>query len=49
MVASRRRTKLVVARKSAGYTQEQLAAVLHVERSTIIRWEAGQNVPLPYL
>lgn len=48
-MAAKRRTALVAARKAAGYTQEQLAAVLHVERSTVIRWEAGRHAPVPYL
>ena len=40
---------LVGARKAAGHTQEGLAAELHVDRSTVIRWEAGDHAPLPYL
>lgn len=44
-----RRTGLAAARKSAGHTQESLAAALHIDRSTVIRWEAGDYAPLPYL
>jgi DNA-binding XRE family transcriptional regulator/tetratricopeptide (TPR) repeat protein len=46
---TKRRTALAAARKAAGYTQEGLAAVLHIERSTVIRWEAGRHAPVPYL
>lgn len=44
-----RRADLAAARKAAGYTQESLAAALHIDRSTVIRWEAGDYAPLPYL
>lgn len=47
-MVTKRRTALAT-RKAAGYTQESLAAVLHVERSTVIRWEAGRHAPVPYL
>ncbi|MGH4011292.1 MAG: helix-turn-helix transcriptional regulator [Pseudonocardiaceae bacterium] len=49
MGGARRRAALAGARKAAGHTQEGLAAELHVDRSTVIRWEAGEHAPLPYL
>ncbi|RSM34944.1 XRE family transcriptional regulator [Amycolatopsis balhimycina DSM 5908] len=48
MVSVRRREELVSARKAAGLTQEKLAEVMSVDRSTVIRWEAGEYAPLPY-
>lgn len=35
----RKRQRLAQRRKMAGYSQEQLAEVLRVERSTVARWE----------
>jgi transcriptional regulator with XRE-family HTH domain len=49
LVATRRRVKLRAARTAAGYTQEELAAALYLDRTTIVRWEAGRHTPLPYL
>ena len=43
-----KRTRLARARKAVGLTQEDLAEALHVDRSTVIRWESGRSEPLPY-
>ena len=45
----RKRVLLVRARKAAGFTQEELAYRLSVDRSTIGRWESGETEPLPWL
>ena len=44
-----RRPRLVEARKAAGFTQESFAEAMDVGRSTVVRWEAGTNEPLPYI
>src|SRR5262245_48436280 len=44
-----RRERLKKARKAAGLTQEELAYRVGVDRSTVGRWEAGENEPQPWL
>jgi transcriptional regulator with XRE-family HTH domain len=48
-MAASRRAALAAARRAAGHTQETLAAALYVDRTTVIRWEAGDHAPQPYL
>jgi DNA-binding XRE family transcriptional regulator len=45
---SGKRRILAGRRKVVGYTQEQLATVLGVERTTVVRWEAGKTCPQPW-
>ena len=33
------------ARKSKGYTQEEMAAHLNIVRQTVSKWEKGASVP----
>jgi len=44
-----RREGFAQQRKSAGFSQEQLAEQLGVERSTVARWKAGETEPQPWL
>jgi tetratricopeptide (TPR) repeat protein/DNA-binding XRE family transcriptional regulator len=43
------RDRLAGRRRALGLTQEDLAAVLGVERSTVVRWEVGATQPLPWI
>jgi transcriptional regulator with XRE-family HTH domain len=44
-----RREQLAERRKALGLTQEQLAGLLDVGRTTVARWERGEADPLPWL
>jgi transcriptional regulator with XRE-family HTH domain len=44
-----RRNRLADRRKTLGLTQEGLAALLEVDRSTVARWEHGDVSPLPWI
>jgi transcriptional regulator with XRE-family HTH domain len=44
-----KRQGLAQRRKAVGFSQEALAGVLDVERSTVVRWELGETEPLPWI
>ncbi|OLT06088.1 hypothetical protein BJF90_17995 [Pseudonocardia sp. CNS-004] len=46
---ARKRIHLARARRAAGYTQEDLAHVLGVDRSTVGRWEGGETEPQAWM
>ncbi|SRR6266550_4901614 len=45
---TQRRYRLAQRRKAVGYSQEQLSEQLGVDRTTVIRWEAGETEPRPW-
>jgi tetratricopeptide (TPR) repeat protein/DNA-binding XRE family transcriptional regulator len=44
-----RRDRLAQRRRALGLTQEDLAGLLEIERSTVARWERGKTQPLPWI
>jgi tetratricopeptide (TPR) repeat protein/DNA-binding XRE family transcriptional regulator len=44
-----RRERLTQRRKALGLTQRDLAGLLGVERSTVVRWERGETQPLRWI
>jgi DNA-binding XRE family transcriptional regulator len=44
-----KRRRLVQRRKALGHTQDDLAALVGVDRTTIIRWERAERDPQPWL
>jgi transcriptional regulator with XRE-family HTH domain len=43
-----RRQRLATRRKTVGLSQERLAEVVGVDRSTVVRWERGETDPQPW-
>jgi transcriptional regulator with XRE-family HTH domain len=48
MVVDRKRRRLAQRRKAVGLSQEGLAEVMGVDRSTVVRWERADTEPQPW-
>lgn len=46
---SLKRGRLATRRKAVGFSQDQLAERLKVDRSTVARWESGETEPQPWI
>jgi transcriptional regulator with XRE-family HTH domain len=44
-----KRQRLAARRKAVGFSQEQLAERLGIDRSTVARWESGETEPQPWM
>jgi transcriptional regulator with XRE-family HTH domain len=44
-----KRNRLAARRKAIGFSQEQLADRLRIDRSTVGRWESGETAPQPWV
>jgi transcriptional regulator with XRE-family HTH domain/tetratricopeptide (TPR) repeat protein len=44
-----KRNRLAARRKTVGFSQEQLADYLRIDRSTVGRWESGETEPQPWV
>jgi transcriptional regulator with XRE-family HTH domain len=44
-----KRARLATRRRAVGFSQDQLAERLKVDRSTVARWESGESEPQPWM
>jgi transcriptional regulator with XRE-family HTH domain len=49
VIMSLKRGRLATRRKAVGFSQDQLAERLKVDRSTVARWESGETEPQPWI